>query len=33
VTWGKLVVTCWTHTVRGLTRNDFIIAAKIDRLA
>jgi 4a-hydroxytetrahydrobiopterin dehydratase len=33
VTWGSVVVTCWTHTVRGLTRNDFIIVAKIDRLA
>jgi 4a-hydroxytetrahydrobiopterin dehydratase len=33
VTWGSLVVTLWTHTARGLSRNDFIIAAKIDRLA
>jgi 4a-hydroxytetrahydrobiopterin dehydratase len=33
VTWGKVVVTSWTHTVDGLSRNDFIIAAKIDRLA
>jgi len=32
VTWGNVVVTSWTHTVGGLTRNDFIIAAKIDRL-
>ena len=32
VTWGKVVVTLWTHTVGGLSRNDFIIAAKIDRL-
>ena len=32
VTWGKVLVTLWTHTVRGLSRNDFIIAAKIDRL-
>jgi hypothetical protein len=28
-----VVVTLWTHTVRGLSRNDFIIAAKVDRLA
>ncbi len=33
VTWGKVIVTSWTHTVEGLSRNDFIIAAKIDRLA
>jgi 4a-hydroxytetrahydrobiopterin dehydratase len=33
VTWGRVVVTSWTHTVEGLSRNDFIIAAKIDRLA
>jgi 4a-hydroxytetrahydrobiopterin dehydratase len=33
VTWGSVVVVLWTHTVKGLTRNDFIIAAKIDRLA
>ena len=32
VTWGNVVVTLWTHTVQGLSRNDFIIAAKIDRL-
>jgi len=32
VTWGKVLVTLWTHTVKGLSRNDFIIAAKIDRL-
>jgi 4a-hydroxytetrahydrobiopterin dehydratase len=32
VTWGKVLVTLSTHTVKGLSRNDFIIAAKIDRL-
>ncbi len=32
VTWGMVVVTSWTHTVKGLSANDFIIAAKIDRL-
>jgi len=30
--WGKVVVTIWTHKVDGLTRSDFILAAKIDRL-
>ena len=32
VTWGKVLVTLWTHTVGGLSRNDYIIAARIDRL-
>ena len=32
VTWGTVLVTMWTHTVQGLSRNDFIMAAKIDRL-
>ena len=32
VTWGRVLVTLWTHTVEGLSRNDFIIAAKIDQL-
>lgn len=30
VGWGRLVVELTTHAVRGLTRNDFILAAKID---
>jgi 4a-hydroxytetrahydrobiopterin dehydratase len=29
--WGKVRVTIWTHTVDGLTRADFVLAAKIDR--
>lgn len=32
VTWGRLVVTLSTHAARGLTRNDFILAAHIDAL-
>jgi 4a-hydroxytetrahydrobiopterin dehydratase len=30
--WGKVTVTWWTHTVHGLHKNDFIMAAKIDSL-
>jgi 4a-hydroxytetrahydrobiopterin dehydratase len=30
VRWGGLAVTLWTHSVDGLTENDFILAAKID---
>ncbi len=29
--WGKVTVTWWTHRVRGLHQNDFIMAAKTDR--
>jgi 4a-hydroxytetrahydrobiopterin dehydratase len=30
--WGKVAVTWWTHKIRNLHRNDFIMAAKTDRL-
>ena len=30
LTWGKVKVTLWTHSVGGLTENDFIVAAKAD---
>ncbi len=33
VGWGRLAVTLFTHAVGGLHENDFILAAKIDRLA
>src|SRR5918999_3474601 len=28
--WGKVKVTLWTHSVGGLSENDFILAAKVD---
>lgn len=28
--WGKVTITWWTHTIGGLHRNDFIMAAKTD---
>jgi 4a-hydroxytetrahydrobiopterin dehydratase len=28
--WGRLEIELTTHAVKGLTRNDFILAAKID---
>jgi 4a-hydroxytetrahydrobiopterin dehydratase len=31
--WGKTTVSWWTHKIRGLHRNDLIMAAKTDRLA
>ena len=30
--WGRVTATLWTHKIRGLHRNDFIMAAKIDSL-
>lgn len=32
VDWGKVTVLWWTHAVKGLHRNDFIMAAKTDAL-
>jgi 4a-hydroxytetrahydrobiopterin dehydratase len=29
--WGKVTVSWWTHKIRGLHRNDFIMAAKSDQ--
>ena len=30
--WGRVTVTWWTHKIRRLHRNDFIMAAKTDVL-
>jgi 4a-hydroxytetrahydrobiopterin dehydratase len=30
--WGKVTVTWWTHTIKGLHRNDFIMAARTSTL-
>ncbi|MCC5856455.1 MAG: 4a-hydroxytetrahydrobiopterin dehydratase [Idiomarina sp.] len=30
--WGKLTVTWWSHAIKGLHKNDFIMAAKTDAL-
>ena len=32
VSWGKVVVEIWTHKIKGLHRNDFILAAKVDQI-
>ena len=26
--WGRVTVTWWTHKIKGLHRNDFVMAAK-----
>ena len=31
--WGKVTVAWWTHKIGGLHKNDFVMAAKTDRLA
>src|SRR5919108_252051 len=31
--WGRAAFSLTTHAASGLTRNDFVMAAKIDRLA
>jgi 4a-hydroxytetrahydrobiopterin dehydratase len=30
--WGRATVTWWTHKIKGLHRNDFVMAAKTDEL-
>ena len=32
LTWGKVKVTLWTHSVGGLSENDFILAARADQV-
>ena len=32
VEWGRVNVAWWTHKIKGLHRNDFIMAAKTDEL-
>jgi 4a-hydroxytetrahydrobiopterin dehydratase len=31
--WGQVTITLWTHAIRDLHRNDFVMAAKIDGIA
>jgi 4a-hydroxytetrahydrobiopterin dehydratase len=31
--WGRTTVSWWTHKIKGLHRNDFVMAAKTDRSA
>lgn len=32
VEWGKVTVYWWTHKVKGLHRNDFVMAAKTNEV-
>jgi 4a-hydroxytetrahydrobiopterin dehydratase len=31
--WGRVTVSWWTHKIRGLHRNDFVMAARTDEVA
>lgn len=31
--WGKVTVTWWSHSIKGLHRNDFVMAARTDVVA
>lgn len=32
ISYSKAIIELWTHAVGGLSKNDFILAAKIDEL-
>ena len=32
LSWGKVKIITYTHKINGLHENDFILAAKIDKL-
>ena len=32
IAWGKVEVETWTHKIRGLHQNDFILAAKVNAI-
>jgi 4a-hydroxytetrahydrobiopterin dehydratase len=32
LSWGRVTLRIWTHKIDGLTENDFILAAKADRV-
>ena len=32
IEWGRVTVQWWSHKIRGLHKNDFIMAAKTDEI-
>jgi len=32
IRWNKVRFSLWTHTINGLSENDFILASKIDKM-
>jgi 4a-hydroxytetrahydrobiopterin dehydratase len=33
LSWGKVRITIWTHSIGGLSEADFVFAAKVDQLS
>lgn len=33
VEWGRLTIQWWTHVIKGLHKNDFIMAAKTNHIS
>jgi 4a-hydroxytetrahydrobiopterin dehydratase len=33
LTWGRVRIDIWTHKIDGLTESDFVLAARIERIA
>ncbi|MBI4093625.1 4a-hydroxytetrahydrobiopterin dehydratase [Candidatus Kaiserbacteria bacterium] len=33
ISWGRVAIELSTHAIKGLSENDFILAAKIDQIA
>ncbi|MBV9495600.1 MAG: 4a-hydroxytetrahydrobiopterin dehydratase [Acidobacteria bacterium] len=31
LSWGSARIEIWTHKIEGLSRSDFILAAKVDK--
>lgn len=32
ISWNKVTLELWTHSIGGLSENDFIVAAKVDAI-
>lgn len=32
IVWNKVTLTSWTYVIKGLSQNDFILAAKINEI-
>ena len=32
ISWGKVGITLTTHSIKGLSENDFVLASKIDHI-
>lgn len=33
ISYSKVIIETWTHSINGLSENDFILAAKIDKIS